>query len=174
VHGHEFDATSSDGCGVSSVIFSLSGATIVAFDNGNRSLNNVKLNIGTTTVTWRATDVNGNVTTCTMLITVTSTSLLSEPPLSKVAPGSQPPPPFTVRVMPNPTSNYFTLLFNSKSLEKIKITVADVSGRLIQQNPDVPANSTLQLGSRYRPGVYFAEILQGKNKVVLRLIKEGN
>ena len=76
--------------------------------------------------------------------------------------------------MPNPTSNYFTLQFNSQSYEKFKITVIDVIGRMIEQKPDVPANSTLQLGSKYHPGVYIAEILQGKNKVVLRLIKEGN
>ena len=76
--------------------------------------------------------------------------------------------------MPNPTTNYFTLQFNSISYEKLKITVIDVTGRVVEQNPDVPANSTLQLGNKYHPGVYIAEILQGKNKIVLRLIKEGN
>jgi len=174
VHGHEFDATASDGCGVSSLIYSLSGATVKAFDDDNRSVNNVKLNIGTTTITWKATDVNGNSTTCTTEVTVLAGSLVEEPVLSKVAPDSQSPAPFTVRVMPNPTSNYFTLALKSESYEKFKISVTDVSGRLMEQRPDVPANSTLQLGNKYRPGVYIAEIYQGKNKVVLRLIKEGN
>lgn len=173
VHGNEFNATASDGCGVSSLIYSLSGATTDAFEEENTSLNNVKLNVGTTTITWRATDVNGNVSTCTTVVTVTHTGFVAPDPDERMAP-DQVAAPFTVKVMPNPTSNYFTLQFNSKSYEKFKITVTDVSGRAIEQNPDVPANSTLQIGNNYHPGVYIAEILQGKNKVVLRLIKEGN
>lgn len=30
---------------------------------------------------------------------------------------------------------------------------------------------TLQIGNRYRPGVYFVEVTQGKNKKKLKLIK---
>ncbi|MEP6952053.1 MAG: hypothetical protein ABI863_22375 [Ginsengibacter sp.] len=45
---------------------------------------------------------------------------------------------------------------------------------MIEPKTDVPANSTLQLGNTYRTGVYIAEIIQDKNKVVQRLIKEGN
>ena len=93
------------------MIYSLSGATVDGFDNDNRSLNNVKLNVGTTTITWKATDVNGNVSTCTTQVTVSS-SLVASPELSKVAP-DQAPAAFTVRVMPNPSPNYFTLDFKS-------------------------------------------------------------
>ena len=39
--------------------------------------------------------------------------------------------------------------------------------------PDVPANSTLQVGGKYRPGIYLVEIMQGKEKQVLKLMKEG-
>jgi hypothetical protein len=79
--------------------------------------------------------------------------------------------PLTVKVAPNPTSFYFTLGFQSGSSEKMKLIVTDVTGRIIEQRSDVPANSTLQLGSRYHFGVYFAEIVQGKERVTLRLIK---
>jgi len=160
-------------------MYSLSGATVVAFNASNTSLAGKKFNVGSTTITWRATDASGNITNCTTVVSVsrrngfTDQSIVSTEPLdnqvAELAANS-----FTVRVMPNPTSNYFTLQFVSKSYEKLKITVVDVLGRVIEQNPDLPANSTLQLGSKYHPGVYIAEILQGKNKVVLRLIKEGN
>jgi Secretion system C-terminal sorting domain len=138
---------------------------------------------GTATITYKvATGCNSpqsasktvTVSTCTQdNISTDAPALVSQRPSENQV--TQPNlAPFNVRVMPNPTSNYFTLQFNSQSYEKLKITVIDVTGRMIEQNPDVPANSTLQLGSKYYPGVYIAEILQGKNKVVLRLIKGGD
>jgi hypothetical protein len=48
-----------------------------------------------------------------------------------------------------------------------------VLGRLVEQRTDVAANSTLQLGNGYHPGVYFAQVIQGKDIVILKLIKEG-
>ena len=173
VHGHEFDASASDGCGISSLIYSLSGATVAAFNSGNTSLSNVKLNIGTTTITWRATDVNGNVSTCMTTVTVNGSSSGSASKLNPDFASQDTEPSFTVKVAPNPTSYYFTLQFKSVSLEKMKMTVTDLAGRVIEQRPDVPANSTQQLGGRYHPGIYFAQIIQGNQKMVLRLIKEG-
>jgi hypothetical protein len=79
----------------------------------------------------------------------------------------------TVKTMPNPTSYYFTLGLKSLSKEKIMLTVTDIAGRVIEQRTDIPANSTIQLGDRYYPGVYIAEFLQGNDKVTTRLIKEG-
>jgi hypothetical protein len=80
----------------------------------------------------------------------------------------------TVKVMPNPTSYYFTAGLQSLSKEKVKLVVTDMTGRVIEQRKDVPANSTIQLGSSYHPGVYIAQFMQGTDKVTLRLIKEGN
>jgi len=77
----------------------------------------------------------------------------------------------TVKVAPNPTSYYFTLGFQSGSNEKMKLIVTDIVGKIIEQRTDIPANSTIQLGSRYHFGVYIAEIIQGKERVTLRLVK---
>ena len=79
----------------------------------------------------------------------------------------------TVKVMPNPASYFFTMAFKSESKEKIKITVVDVIGRVIEKRQDILDNSTIQLGHKYYAGVYFAEIRQGKEKVTVRLIKGG-
>jgi hypothetical protein len=79
----------------------------------------------------------------------------------------------TVTVMPNPTSYYFTLDMKSLSKEKIKVTVTDIVGRVIEQRTGIPANSTIQLAHQYHPGVYIAQFLQGNDKVTIRLIKEG-
>ncbi|HEV2833326.1 MAG TPA: MBG domain-containing protein, partial [Hanamia sp.] len=77
----------------------------------------------------------------------------------------------TIKVMPNPAPLFFTLDIQSPDNGKIKMTVVDIAGRIIEQRTDVPANGTIQIGDSYRPGVYFAEVIQGKVKIVLRLIK---
>jgi hypothetical protein len=79
----------------------------------------------------------------------------------------------TVKALPNPSSYYFTLGLKSFSKEKVKLTVTDIAGRVIEQRTGIPANSTIQLGDHYHPGVYMAQFLQGEDKVTLRLIKEG-
>jgi hypothetical protein len=53
------------------------------------------------------------------------------------------------------------------------MTVLDVTGRVIEQRTDIPANSTFQLGNSYHPGIYIAQFMQGNDTVTLRLIKEG-
>jgi hypothetical protein len=51
--------------------------------------------------------------------------------------------------------------------------VTDITGRVVEQRTSVSANSTLQLGSQYHPGIYIAEFIQGYDRITLRLIKEG-
>jgi uncharacterized protein YjdB len=170
VHGHEFDASASDGCGVASMIYSLSGATVDGFDRNNTSLNNVRLNVGTTTVTWKATDVNGNVSTCSFVVTVTGHSSFRNSN-EKTA---NTDPSLTVKVAPNPTSNYFTLQLNSRSTEKVNLSVVDVTGRMVEQMKGIWPNSSLQIGEKYHPGIYLLRVVQGDDIVDLKLIKEGN
>jgi len=79
----------------------------------------------------------------------------------------------TVTITPNPTSYYFTLGLKSLSKEKIKVTVTDITGRVLEQRTDIPVNSTVQLGGDYHPGVYIAEFVQGNDQVTVQLIKEG-
>jgi hypothetical protein len=38
----------------------------------------------------------------------------------------------------------------------------------------LPPQQTIQLGAEYRPGVYYTEITQGSEKIMLKLIKLGN
>jgi hypothetical protein len=75
--------------------------------------------------------------------------------------------------MPNPTSYYFNLAMKSLSKDNVKLTVMDITGRVMEQRTEIPANTTIQLGDKYHPGIYIAEFLQGNDKVTLRLIKEG-
>ncbi|MGZ3963139.1 MAG: HYR domain-containing protein, partial [Flavisolibacter sp.] len=70
VIGSEFDATATDNCTLQTLAYSLSGATNAAYNTANTSLSGVKLNVGTTTITWQATDASGNSSTCTTVVTV--------------------------------------------------------------------------------------------------------
>jgi uncharacterized protein YjdB len=165
VSGHEFDVTATDGCGVSSLVYSLSGATTDGFDRRNTSLSRVKLNVGTTTITWKATDVNGNVSTCSFTVTVTGNGNNFYRKTEEIS--------LKVKAAPNPSSYYFTLQFESESREKVNLTVVDITGRTIEQMKGIDPNGTVQIGSKYRPGTYIVHAVQGNNTVSVKLIKEG-
>ena len=75
--------------------------------------------------------------------------------------------------MPNPSSNFFTLGLESQSMEKGQLTISDITGIIVERRANVPANSTLQLGSGYHSGIYIAEFVQGGDKVTILLIKAG-
>jgi hypothetical protein len=83
------------------------------------------------------------------------------------------PGKLTIKVMPNPTSYFFTLAMKSASKENVKMSVMDITGRVIEQRTDISANSAIQLGDKYHPGIYIAEFIQGNDRITLRLIKEG-
>ena len=64
--GTSWDAVATDNCTVSSLTYTLSGAT----SGVGTSLANVAFNTGTTTVTWKATDYCGNSAQCSYSVTV--------------------------------------------------------------------------------------------------------
>lgn len=66
-----WNASANDNCSVASVMYVLTGATI----GTGTSLNGVAFNLGTTTVTWAATDGSGNTSTCAFNVLVSDTQL---------------------------------------------------------------------------------------------------
>lgn len=79
----------------------------------------------------------------------------------------------SVTVQPNPSTNYFTLALQGSSNNTVLIRVTDAAGRLIETKAGLAANTTQQIGQNYRPGVYYAEIVQGKERVVVKLLKQS-
>jgi hypothetical protein len=78
----------------------------------------------------------------------------------------------SVRVQPNPSRNEFTLSISSNSEEKLSIKVMDAQGRTVEQLSGVNANGTVLVGRKLLPGIYFAEVIQGKQKKILKLIRQ--
>ena len=77
----------------------------------------------------------------------------------------------SVRVLSNPSPNYFDLQISGKAESNIQLRVYDLQGRVVETKPSLQSNQTLKLGASYRPGVYLVQIKQGKQIQTIRLIK---
>lgn len=80
-------------------------------------------------------------------------------------------PALTVAATPNPSQYYFTLHLQSASNEPVQLRMIDAAGRTVEAKAGISANGSVSVGHNYRPGVYFAELLQGKQKVTMKLLK---
>ena len=97
-----------------------------------------------------------------------------------VAPVSKPTAPIvtpvfaselTVKVMPNPTPNYFNVSITGKNNTPVTVRVMDIYGRLVQLDQKIGANSTLRLGQKWAGGTYLVEVIQGDERKVVKVIK---
>jgi hypothetical protein len=80
---------------------------------------------------------------------------------------------FSLRAFPNPTTSHFKLHVESEnSKEKINLRVMDLSGRTVELHWNVTAGQTIQLGNKYRPGMYIVEMIQGNKRKQLKLLKQ--
>jgi len=76
-----------------------------------------------------------------------------------------------VKVMNNPTKNFFTLQVDASMRGKMTIKITDVYGRLIETKANIQTGA-VSFGNNYNTGVYFAEIMIDKKHRVLKLIKQ--
>lgn len=73
---------------------------------------------------------------------------------------------------PNPSGNYFTLSITGRNNMPIRVTVLDALGRVVESKNEVASNSTVKLGHTYRPGVYFVNVVQGTERITIKLVKQ--
>ena len=78
---------------------------------------------------------------------------------------------FSVKVLSNPSPNYFDIQLNAKAGSKIQLKVFDLQGRVVESKPSLQSNQTLRLGTSYVPGVYIVQIMQGTELQTIRLVK---
>ena len=77
----------------------------------------------------------------------------------------------SVKVGSNPSHGSFTLITTSANGTALTIRVTDISGRVVETRTGIAPNGTIQLGAGFHPGIYFAEIVQGNDKVRIKLLK---
>lgn len=78
----------------------------------------------------------------------------------------------SVKAYPNPSADRFTLQLQSKQSPPVSLTISDPSGRIIETRTGLSANSSIEIGANYRPGVYYAYVVQGAEKFTVKLIKQ--
>jgi uncharacterized repeat protein (TIGR02543 family) len=76
----------------------------------------------------------------------------------------------TLNVLPNPSSQGFEVKLNLKGDNKAEFIVRDISGRIIEKR-NIQSSQTLKIGGTYSSGMYFAELVQGNERITLKLIK---
>ena len=79
---------------------------------------------------------------------------------------------FTVNVNPNPVSSNFNVTVKSKDLNTpVEIRILNTNGKLVTIQKTA-ANSTLKISAdKWSGGMYFVEVIQGKQRKVVRLIR---
>ncbi|MEO6720348.1 MAG: T9SS type A sorting domain-containing protein [Ferruginibacter sp.] len=76
-----------------------------------------------------------------------------------------------VKAAPNPFNSSFKLSIESWRNGPVSIKVYDIYGRVVESKVQVPANSIVQLGANYKPGLYVVEVSQGILRQTLQVIK---
>lgn len=74
-----------------------------------------------------------------------------------------------VRLMGNPSADHFNMVINSNDAKNVTIRVSDISGRVIEVK--ITSTGVLQLGQTWKSGVYFAEVIQGDQRRVIKMVK---
>jgi hypothetical protein len=79
---------------------------------------------------------------------------------------------FSMQALPNPSVHQFRIVLQSNLEQPVTIRITDVLGRVVESRSNVAPNSTLQVGSTYRPGVYMIEAAQGNHRQTIKLLKQ--
>lgn len=75
-----------------------------------------------------------------------------------------------VKVYPNPSSSYFRLQLTSSSKERATLRIFDITGRTMSENT-VVTEGINKFGYNLPNGIYFVEVIQGKQSQIIKVIK---
>jgi hypothetical protein len=76
-----------------------------------------------------------------------------------------------IQAYPNPSSQPFNFRIESANPGLVDLKVMDASGRVVEMRQNVAANITLTLGRNLRPGTYYVEVMQGKERSRVKVIR---
>ncbi len=76
-----------------------------------------------------------------------------------------------VIVAPNPSSHAFQLNVVSIYNEPVMIRIMDLAGRQVEVLNNASSNQTITIGHKLRAGTYIAEVISGKEREVVKLVK---
>ncbi|HEX3167360.1 MAG TPA: CHRD domain-containing protein [Chitinophagaceae bacterium] len=76
-----------------------------------------------------------------------------------------------IRVLGNPSPNYFDIKLGGNADNNIRLTVYDNLGRVVETRSLLASDQIVRLGNFYHSGIYLVEIVQGKQRQTLKLVK---
>jgi hypothetical protein len=80
-------------------------------------------------------------------------------------------PDFKVNVYPNPTAYDFSIQVMSKTNEPITVRILDLNGKVMSVGKAFSKGNNIKVGANLLGGTYIAEVIQGSNKQVVKLVK---
>jgi hypothetical protein len=78
---------------------------------------------------------------------------------------------FGVKVSPDPSATEFSIRVTGSSDELISVRILDLSGKVLETRTSISRGSTVTVGGNLISGTYFAEVIQGSNRQVVKLVK---
>ena len=156
-------ASTANGIPTPTITYTIGNQTVTSpyvFSKGTTSITATASNgiLPNVTCTFSVTVVCGPVHTTVASIQGRQETVLSEK--------------LSISARPNPSTNYFTLNVKGNSARAITIKVTDILGRVLSEWFNISAGSSLNVGDKYVPGVYFVQAKQGDSVVTLKLIKQ--
>ncbi len=78
---------------------------------------------------------------------------------------------FNINAYPNPSKNEFNVQISSTDVTTpVSIKVMNIDGKVLEQRK-INGSSNFQLGKNWNPGFYILEVLQGKSRKTVKLVK---
>jgi hypothetical protein len=160
----------SGNCSITKLTWAMTGALVLNSPaTGINYAGTQTFPVGVTTVTYTVTNGATNTNTCSFTVTVRNIKCAGSPPLTGAGDETA-DDHLVVKVSPNPSNSYFTLLVESSSSEKVEITVYTNDGKLIERlNGNV--FESFRFGDSYLPGVYFVKVKQGSKEKVVKVVR---
>ena len=63
-------------------------------------------------------------------------------------------------------------MINTNSKAPVHVRLLDAAGRLAEGLNNAPVSTQFKMGGKLTSGIYFAEVIQGRERVVVKLIKQ--
>ncbi|MEI9808752.1 MAG: DUF4082 domain-containing protein [Bacteroidota bacterium] len=76
-----------------------------------------------------------------------------------------------IRVMPNPGIDYFNITIKGSGKDPVSIRILDIFGQVVEKYEKINTSAVLRVGHGWTGGTYFAEVIQGGQRKVVKLIK---
>jgi hypothetical protein len=158
-----------DNCFIGKLTWTMSGATTGSSPKvGVNYVKTQTFNAGLTTVTYTATDYDGNTVSCSFTVNVLTSGNCNQGQEEKglITLGKM-----SVNTFPNPSEHYFNLRISTQSRENVMVRIMDISGRVLQEMKGSPDN-VYRFGDRLMTGAYMVEVRQGNSRTVSKVIKQ--